>query len=255
MEDIAPGSILQRMFLRNRISRFKQKTFCEIGAGNGYISEIFLNLGYTGICFDLNASACEKNRDRNKSFINSGKFSVLNENFFEKELTQKFDVIISCMVIEHLPENIVNQYFERCRNLLDEKGTIIVMVPASMKYWGIEDEIAGHFKRYEFDDFKAIASKYKLEVHNLSGLTYPLSNWLFGLSNKIVKRNEGYKKSLSMQEQTVLSGNRNNKYKSSFPPVFKLILNEFVLYPFYLLQRIFSKHPHSMILYCEMKPL
>jgi len=251
MEEIAPGSILQRMYLKNRLRRGRYKTFCEIGSGNGYVASILLENGMIGKGFDLNKDACKNNTTKNKSFIEDGIYSVKNGNFFNEPIDEKFDIIISSMVIEHLNENEVRSYFENCKKYLNKRGKIIVLVPACMTYWGIEDEIAGHYKRYEFSDFQQIAAAHSLKIVDIAGLTYPLSNIFFSISNYLVKKNEAFKKNLSMQEQTVLSGNRNVKFKTSFPKYYKLFLNEVVMYPFYILQRIFKNNSNSMVIYCE----
>ena len=251
MIEIAPGSILQRMHLKCRLNKFSPKSFCEIGSGNGYISHILLNEGLTGVGYDLNSSACDNNAVLNNEFIKQKKYRLLNTDFLTETDNQLYDIILSCMVIEHLPEDVVNNYFTICKKKLTPNGKIIVLVPSSMKYWGIEDEIAGHFKRYEFSDIETIAKQQQLKIDDVSGLTYPVSNILFSLSNKLIKKSEGYKKELDMHEQTVLSGNRNVKFKTTFPSYLKIILNEYVLYPFYILQKLNKKNPNSMVIYAE----
>ncbi|MGZ3861854.1 MAG: class I SAM-dependent methyltransferase [Bacteroidia bacterium] len=253
MAEIAPGSILQRMYFKRRITPAQYRTFCEIGSGNGILSNILLQKGLTGVGYDLNESACKNNNELNKDFIGNNKYKVYNENFITDSSENKYDLIYSCMVIEHLDEETVNRYFEACKKKLNAGGTILVLVPSAMKYWGIEDEIAGHFKRYEFEDLRKIADQHGLKINDLAGLTYPVSNWLFGLSNRIVSKNEGHKKNLSMQEQTVQSGNRGVKFKTEYPWYFKLFLNEITMLPFYWLQRISKNNPKSMVLYCEYK--
>lgn len=253
MEELAPGSILLKMYFKHRAKKMKARTFCEIGSGNGNFSNALLSTGMSGMGFDLNSEACENNRELNKQYITEGKYQVINSDFLTYDLKEKFDYIFSSMVIEHLDEGSVNSYFETCKKRLAPNGTITVMVPSSMKYWGIEDEIAGHYKRYEFKDLEAIAVKHGFHIKDLSGLTYPVSNWLFSLSNKVVSKQEGHKKDLSMQEQTVLSGNRGIKYKTVFPWYFKVILNPVTLFPFYVLQRLFKNNDRSMLIYCEYK--
>ncbi len=61
-------------------------------------------------------------------------------------------------------------------------------MPACMKYWGIEDETAGHYKRFEFHDFVNISKENNLKIVDLVGLTYPLSNMMIRLSNHLIKK-------------------------------------------------------------------
>ena len=252
MSDIAPGSILQRMYFSQRVKGRSFKSFCEVGSGNGILSNLLLKKGLTGMAYDLNASACENNRSLNEQFILENKYVVRNEDFLENNYQEKFDLIFSCMVIEHLTDEELSAYIAKCKKSLSPRGIMAFFVPASMKYWGIEDEIAGHVKRYEFNDFNILAERNGCEIIDVCGLTYPVSNWLFKMSNWLIAKNESHKKGLNIKDRTVLSGNRGVKFKTVFPFYFRLILNPVVLFPFYILQRLFRNNQNSMVIYCEM---
>ena len=157
------------------------------------------------------------------------------------------------MVIAHLSPDEVDAYFEKFKTMLGSDGLIISFVPGSQKHWGIEDETVGHFKRYSFKCFHDICEKHNLAVHHMCGLTYPISNWLLPLSNALINKDDSKKLGLSLQKRTELSGDRHVRYKNIFPRYYKLILNEIVMYPFFLLQRIFGNHPSSLVIYSELK--
>ncbi len=248
---LPPGNILQNIYLKERIKLNKWKTFIEVGAGNGYVSNILLKKGFSGIGCDLNQSACFNNAELNKSFVNKGNYAVLHQDMLSIETPQKFDLLISSMVIEHLPPKTLNEFILKCKSLLNKNGAMIFYVPASMKYWGIEDEIAGHIKRYEFEDFKQMSNQYNLSIQNIAGLTYPLSNWLLSLSNALIKKKESKVLTMTQKEKTIYTGNRNVTYKTTFPKPFGLVLNESVMYPLHLLQKMFIKTPNCLVIYCE----
>jgi SAM-dependent methyltransferase len=255
VSDLAPGSILQRMFFRERVRRLlpKPATFLEIGAGRGHLSRLLLQCGHAGTGMDLNPDACAFNRALNGDFIGAGRYEVLEENFLDHDPPDtKYDLIFSCMVIEHICAEDLDQYFTRALQLLKTAGVIVQFVPASMKYWGIEDEIAGHFKRYTRGCFHRLAEEHGLQVRLLTGLTYPISNWLFPISNRLVCRAEGYKRGLPPQDRTVLSGNRDVPMKTTFPAWMKLFLNGLTLRPFHIMQKWFGGHEDAMVLYCEL---
>jgi len=255
MIGLPPGTILQSLYLREQLTLKKKqgkKKFIEVGAGNGFISKIFLDLGFEGCGYDLNISACENNRSINSQHTRSGKYKVFNKDFIDDKEILQTDIVISCMVIEHLPNEKLSNYIDKCKKVLKEEGTIILIVPASMNFWGIEDEIAGHIKRYEFVDIRKIADQFDLKIVNIRGLTYPLSNILFQLSNSLVKKNESEKLKLSQQERTVYTGNRKIKYKTEFPKLFNVILNPITMYPFHFLQKMFSQNENSMVIYAEL---
>lgn len=252
MKILPPGNILQNLYLKERLSKQKWNNFLEIGSGNGYISNVLLRKGLSGVGCDLNKSACENNKSLNQKYVSKNKYKVYNQNFLDLDTSQKYDLIISSMVIEHLKEGELTKFIEKSKELLSENGNIVFYVPASMKHWGIEDEIAGHIKRYEFEDFKKMGDKYSLGIQHIAGLTYPLSNIFFNLSNKLIKKSESKVLKLSQREKTIYTGNRNVPYKTTFPPVFAIFLNDLVLYPFHLLQKSFKKNKNSLVIYCEL---
>jgi len=256
MHTLAPGNILQNMYIKSRLRKLPNSydTFCEVGSGNGIISNIFLKHGYRGFSYEINPDSCTINRSFNISYIQCNKYEIRNSNFLSENDIGKVDVIVTSMVIEHLSDAETSQFFTHCRSILNENGIIITLVPGSMKYWGIEDETAGHYKRYEFNDFNTIANQHHLKIKHIVGLTYPLSNLLIKLSNYLVKKNEHWKRDLPMNEKTTksASGVRSIKFKTEYPDYFKFILNEFTMYPFYVLQIIFRRNKNSMVIYSEM---
>ena len=253
-QSLAPGSLLQHMYFKRRLRSLElQGGFAyEFGAGNGNLSKVLLDHGMTVKAFDLNPSACLKNEKLNRHFVSCGRFEVECANFLQTNVTEPADLILSSMVIEHLPEDSVRDYFAKAKSLLTRKGVVCTFAPGSPRHWGIEDEIAGHYKRYTFECFSRIAQKASLKIRDLAGLTYPISNWLLGISNNLVRRSEAAQMQLSKQDRTIASGDRNVPFKTTFPSWVRAIINERTLYPFHLLQCCARRNPSSLVIYCEM---
>lgn len=252
MKILPPGNILQNLYLKERIRKNKWKTFLEIGSGNGYLSNVLLKNGLSGIGCDLNDGACLNNEIFNEPYINKGLYSIFNQDFLTLNNDNKFDLVISSMVIEHFPEDALFDLINKCKSILNKNGRIVFFVPSSNKYWGIEDEIAGHIKRYEFEDFKDFKPKFNLSVEHIAGLTYPMSNFLFKLSNYLVRRKESKVLTMDQKEKTIYTGNRDVPYKTNFPMVFGFFLNEFVMFPIHVLQKWFVNNPNALVIYCEL---
>ncbi|GAB4199123.1 MAG: hypothetical protein Fur0023_01160 [Bacteroidia bacterium] len=255
---LPPGNILQHLYLRERIKYLNRnssvKRFLEIGSGNGYVSRVLLQLGLSGIGVDLNDTACENNNKLNRDYILKNQYQVINDDFISVNFEGKFDIIISCMVIEHLEYLDLEKFILKAKHLLSEKGVLILQVPANMRYWNIEDEIAGHIKRYETADIDEMCKNFNFELLHIAGLNYPLSNWLFHISNYIIKKRESNALQWSQRERTIYTGNRNVKYKTTFPKVFNLILNPVFLYPFHILQKVTrNKLKEALVIYVELK--
>ncbi len=253
--DQAPGNVLQNMYLKHRLRKWAAKgmRFIEMGAGNGHISSILLEAGLHGIGYDLSEKACANNAARNELYIARQQYAVRNADFLEYD-GGKVDIIISSHVMEHLPEDDVERFLAKCSSVLKDGGRIISIVPSGAKYWGIEDETSGHYRRYEYGDFQSFSERFKFQNTHLSGLTYPLSNVLFGLSNSLVRKHDGWKMQLSLRERTVQSssGVKQIKFKTVFPHYFKYLINETTMYPFFLIQRMTAKSPNCMVIYSEL---
>jgi cyclopropane fatty-acyl-phospholipid synthase-like methyltransferase len=178
------------MYLKRRLKVLKERhhfnSFIELGSGDGAISNILLNAGMTGAGFDLNEEACAVNKNINNKFLEHKRYEVINKNFFESS-RREVDLIISSHVIEHLPSEELSEFFTKSFAMLKRGGRIISLVPSGMEFWGVEDDSAGHFRMFEYNDFKQLASKSGLKVSHMRGLTYPVSNILLSLSNYLIK--------------------------------------------------------------------
>ena len=250
---LAPGSILQAMYLKERLYSRKRGSFIEIGVGQGNLSSCLLALGWTGIGYELDAQSAARAADLNASAIAEGKYRVVRGDWLTAPCARA-DLVISSMVLEHLNEEDQARYFVRCREQLSPDGLCILIVPGSPRDWGIEDEIAGHYRRYDYAQLHALLEKEGCRVLHLAGLTYPLSNWLLPLSNFLVHRAESQKRALSLGQRTQSSGRRDVWGKTRFPGAARLVLNEIALYPFHLLQKMARTAQRALVIYCEFTP-
>jgi SAM-dependent methyltransferase len=254
MTILPPGTLLQLMYLRERLRAVKPGRFLEIGPGAGHASSLLLSLGWRGTAYDLERSTVAALERRCAGEIATGRYSVVNGDWLETERDEQFDLIFSCMVMEHLDAKGERLFIDRARRSLSGDGRMVAIVPASPQHWGIEDEIAGHYRRYTAESMIALLDTGGWRVTHTAGLTFPISNVLFSLSNFLVRRSEAGKLSLSMAERTKQSGIRDVPMKTTFPSVFALLLNERMMYPLHLLQKAFRRSKSAMVLYVEATP-
>lgn len=250
---LPPGTILQLMYLEQRLQNQQPGRFIEIGPGRGDITACLLSRGWEGTSVDLEPTTVAALELRFAQEVADGRFQALCGNFLEQNDLHA-DLVVSCMVMEHFDDDGVDRFWRKAAEILPEDGLMVTFVPASQAHWGIEDEIAGHYRRYDRTQVLKLAERNEYHVIHTASLTWPLSNWLLPLSNFLVRREEARNLDLSMDQRTRLSGKREVTLKTRFPDIFGLILNRVTMYPFYLLQLLGLAKDNALVLYFEARP-
>lgn len=249
-----PGTILQHLYLKERLAGRTPGRFVEVGVGSGHLSRLLLDAGWRGTGWDLSGDALARARVALGPELDAGRMALREGNWLDATGTGDADLVISCMVIEHLTDADERRYFARCREALAPDGVAALFVPASMRHWGVEDDLAGHLRRYTAESLAARVEAAGWRLTHLAGLTWPVSNLLLPLSNTLVARAERAKAELSLQDRTESSGRRDVPMKTHFPPLVGMVLNETTMYPFHLWQKAARSHPNALVLYAECQP-
>ncbi len=63
-----------------------------------------------------------------------------------------FDAVLSMDVLEHLEDE--SWAIKEAERVLKPKGKFIIMVPAYQFLWGVQDEVAHHYRRYTLGEIK-----------------------------------------------------------------------------------------------------
>jgi SAM-dependent methyltransferase len=251
---LAPGTILQHMYLAERLRAMRPGRFIEVGVGRGHLSRLLLQRGWQGVGWERSAEAARSARRVNAGDVAAGRYEVREGDWLTAAPDGPADIVISAGVIEHLPTEQEAEYFARTRRALRRRGLAIVLVPASPRHWGVEDELAGHLRRYTAEGLGRRLRELGFGVEHLAGLTFPLSNLLFPLSNWLVRRAEGAKHALPTDQRTHLSGHREVPLKTVYPAAARVLLNPVAMYPFHVLQKTARRSPRALVVYAEARP-
>jgi len=253
---LPPGTLLQLIYLDARLEKIPVGRFIEIGPGSGEITERLLRAGWVGTVYDLSAETIDAIKRRFESEIYKGRLTVVVGDYLSSPVlpNEQVDLIISCMVMEHLDTDAERSFMQHSARWLKEGGRMIGLVPASPRHWGIEDDIAGHCRRYTRSAMRDLAIVNGWTIEHIAGLTYPVSNLLLPISNALVQRHEASKLALSSIERTKYSGRRKVHFKTHFPMALKLLLNEWTMLPFYWIQRMFVNSKDALVIYFEASP-
>ena len=251
---LPPGTLLQLMYLRERLRLRRPGRFIEIGPGGGEVTRLLLELGWRGTAYDLDADTIDNLATRFSTAVAAGRLQLINDDFTACPSSEPVELVISCMVMEHLDDPHLAAFMTCAQASLASTGLMLALVPASPRDWGIEDDIAGHCRRYTREAVSQLLDKHHWRLCHLAGLTYPLSNLLLPLSNFLVRRSEEQKLALTAVERTRQSGRRNVHYKTHFPALFGLLLNETTLYPLHLVQKACARLERALVLLFEARP-
>lgn len=253
MKVLPPGTILQLLYLKERL-RCEPGRFIEIGPGAGEITQMLLDRGWSGVSFDLSPETVAGLDERFAVEIAERRFRAVHADYQDAVVDEKVDLVISCMVMEHLEDDVESAFMVKSAACLKPDGVMMGLVPASPAHWGIEDDIAGHCRRYTRESLSRLVRVSNWKLLHLTGLTFPLSNLLLPVSNFLVARGEKHKLAYSALERTEQSGRRIVKYKTHFPPVLGLLLNPVTMFPLHLIQKLLGRSPRALVLFFEARP-
>jgi SAM-dependent methyltransferase len=234
-----PGTFCSYESLRDLVKRAKARSFVDIGCGGGHVSKLLCSLGMTGIGIDFSPLAIEKSRQTLREEIEAGRYLLIegDATALDRELPLS-DMGISFMVMEHIEDDVA--FVRAASHLVRPGGHVAIWVQARRDHWSFEDEIAGHFRRYDREDLQSVLEAGGLREVKVWSVAVPTANILFGVGDWMVRRSEERNKvGLSRRAQTEASGLHEVPWKTVFPPWVKVVLNRYTLYPLLVLQRLF----------------
>lgn len=231
---------LLRQDALNQISKkleINGKNSLEIGFGAGEILKFMAKKGANVTGFDFSQQAVELARQRISSSKFVNKILITDD---EKSIKIGFyDFVIAFEVLEHIEDD--SQAFEKWLSYLKPGGSLIISVPAHMSKWCKNDIWAGHIKRYEQHELKKLGKRKNITIKQLWNYGYPLILLLDKLLNKT-------RKDVKFNEQNInqkITQTKKSGIDRDVNLMYRLLSNSWVLYPFYLLQRLFFKKDYG----------
>lgn len=225
------------LFRRYEIMRRVKKGghFLEIGPGNLGLAQDLLSKFCGGTLIDFNTTDVEQIYAKLNNTYKE-RLKLIIADFCQYEFNQQFDCVIACEVLEHVEDDRI--FLQKANDLLTGFGQLILSVPAREKYWSKDDEIVGHYRRYEKQDLyeKLIETGYS--QIKIAAYGFPFQNLvrlgrisLAGLQyNKKVKWDQ---KKQSQQSAFMI---KNNPYIN----LLGLVLNKYTIYPLNVIASLFN---------------
>lgn len=223
-------SFLYRNYLYLRIASMFPKTsrFLDVGSGNGDFVKKLLSLGYTGESLDYSTKAVKfmkKHLGLCKGIV------VRLGDIFTFRPTQKYDVIFSFEVLEHVEED--TSAMKKMYGFLKPGGSFVMSVPAHMALWANVDDMKGHFRRYERQELKNKLEEAGFKVKSIWCYGFPFLRLIRLISSggNLIKSNIPGQKAQKTGESSI-----QQEYNPVFAPV---ISSPLITVPLFSIMNLF----------------
>lgn len=135
--------VVRRKLLRSILSSIKvpvNSLTLDIGCGTGSNLRVLSSAGLNTIGLDRSAYALNLVKRKGEFPLLAGDLSKLPIR------TNSIGLVIAADILEHLEddENGIREFYR----VLNERGILILTVPAYKFLWGTQDEVTGHKRRY-----------------------------------------------------------------------------------------------------------
>ncbi len=169
----APRFLFRRFEILRRVKQ--GGTFLEIGPGNLNLALDLLTHYRCGKLVELNPEVQDV-FDQLEPSIRDRLCLIVDDFSGMDEFDARFDCVIACEVLEHVADD--EAFVGKAVAQVREGGQLILSVPARMKYWSIDDEVVGHYRRYERADLQSLLAPYALDDVKILSYGYPFLNLL-----------------------------------------------------------------------------
>jgi SAM-dependent methyltransferase len=137
----------------------KQKTFFDVGGGNGFVSKFLQDNGFETYLLEPGLKGIFNAQKRGvKNLINS----ALDDNIQNNSVSNIgiFDVL------EHIQDDL--SFLKNIHQKLTNEGLLFITVPAYRFLWSNEDIYAGHYRRYRIKKIKHLLKKAGFQIEYAS---------------------------------------------------------------------------------------
>ncbi|MBI2065062.1 MAG: class I SAM-dependent methyltransferase [Candidatus Yanofskybacteria bacterium] len=143
-------NIILSLLEKYRIS--KTSKIFDFGCGSGYTAGYLQGLGYNVAGADFSDEAIGQGRANGVRNL-----EVINNNDI-KHPEGGFNLIMALDVVEHIKDDF--EIIKAMERSIGSGGMLIMTVPAYMWLWGVQDDVAHHFRRYTMRSIMRLLDKF-----------------------------------------------------------------------------------------------
>jgi len=166
------NSLILQEIRKRRISG----SVLDFGCGSGNLIIRLASSGFEGIGVDASALAVKYLSEKLKAKGLTRKFKVMvgrEQMLFRKGMEKQFDLVVCGETLEHLKDDW--RAIQGFHQVLKKRGICVVTAPAHPRYWDQSEEYAGHYRRYEERDLRALFERNGFVVETIFCWGFPVS--------------------------------------------------------------------------------
>jgi SAM-dependent methyltransferase len=229
-----PRFLYRRYEVMKRVN--KSDHFLEIGPGNLSLALDLLTKFNRGTLIDFNTTDVEEifnalaEEQKQKLKLIIADFSQYNQ------FNEKFDCIIFCEVLEHIEDD--RAFLKQANDLLATRGQLVLSVPARQKFWAKDDEIAGHYRRYEKQDLYEKLTEAGFSEIKIASYGFPFINITRLIRIMLARKQYSEKSQWGKKKQSQLSAflvKRNSQIEWA-----AFFINKYTFYPINVFASLFN---------------
>ena len=153
------ASFVGRIALELRRDNDTSPRILDVGCGTGGNMQMLLEFGAVeGV--DVSQDAVEFCRARAVAPVKQAAAEDLPYN------DESFDLVTGFDVIEHLDDDVAG--LREMRRVLRPGGRVMVIVPAFMWLWGVQDDVSHHRRRYRLPELRQAIERAGLHIERAS---------------------------------------------------------------------------------------
>ena len=234
MKYLHPRFLFRRYEIIRRLRSGKR--FLEIGPGDLALAVDLLSWFEGGTLIDFNTSDVHAIFDELPE-NQRRRLDLVIADFSEYETVgEQFDCVVACEVLEHIEDDAAA--LRKMRDLLAPGGQLLLSVPASMRLWSTDDEIVGHFRRYERSELRRKLQDAGFLSAEIVCYGFPFQNLVRLVRIGLARRQYSVKGKWDLRTQS-----QQSAFMVKRSPVLNLaslIVNKYSLYPFSVLASVFN---------------
>ena len=224
-----PRYLLRLWVVKRIVRRLKPKSFIEIGAASGHIAQwMSEQCGMRGTAVEISPLALTMMRERLRG---NSLVRIFDRDSRELPSDTKAEMLLSMEVLEHIEDD--DAALQNWFDLILPSGYLILSVPAHQSKFSAEDEMVGHFRRYDKQPLCDQLARIGFDQIKVYSYGFPLGLLLKALRTKVAGRSL-QSDQRTTQERTEASGVERERWLS-----LRWLLNDFWMLPFHLLQMLF----------------